>query len=123
MGIPEPDSAFAFETPFAPEAISWARAFVAAIATANGADLEAVADVRLAVSEIVSSIVRHCPSGRLEIGGRLDGDQLRLEIAPWARHVAADDEIDPWEVVEALADDAMVRDGSAIITLPLFRSS
>ena len=123
MGTPEPDSAFAFETPLSPEAISWARSFVAAIATASGADLEAAADVRLAVSEIVSTIVRHTPRERLEIDGRLDGDRLRLEIAPWTRHVALDDEIDPWEVVEALADDAMVRDGAAIITLPLLRSS
>ena len=123
MGTPEPDNTFVFETSPTPEAISWARAFVAAVATASGADPEAAADVRLAVSEIVSTIVRQNPKERLAIRGRLIGHRLRLEIAPWTSHVALDDELDPWEVVQALVDDAIVRAGAAVITVPLARSS
>jgi hypothetical protein len=122
VGTPEPDNAFVFETSPTPEAISWARAFVAAVATASGADPEAAADVRLAVSEIVSTIVRQSPSDRLAIRGRLVGHRLRLEIAPWDGTIAPDDEVDPWEVVQALVGDAIVRDGAAVITIPLFRS-
>ncbi|MGB9359508.1 MAG: hypothetical protein WCC01_13235, partial [Acidimicrobiia bacterium] len=75
------------------------------------------------VSEIVSTIVRQSPRERLAIGGRLVGHRLRLEIAPWDGTIALDDELDPWEVVQALVDDAMVLDGAAVITIPLARSS
>ena len=123
MGTPEPDNAFVFETSPTPDAISWARAFFAAVATASGADPVAAADVRLAVSEVVSTIVRQSPRERLAIGGRLVGRRLRLEVSPWGGTVPPNDEIDPWEVVQALVDDATLRDGVAVITIPLARSS
>lgn len=99
--------AFTLDAPASAGHIPSIRSFAADVAAAHGAPPDDVADVRLAVSELASAIVAQDAE---EIGLRIapHADRLSVTIGPWAQGPPSGDDVDPWDLVTSLFEDARV---------------
>lgn len=98
--------AFTLDAPAEAEHIASIRSFAAGVAAAHGAAPDDVADVRLAISELAGAIVARSPDGDVGLRITHGSGVLTFTIRPWEDRDAADDGVDPWELVTSLFEDA-----------------
>jgi hypothetical protein len=113
LGVSDPAASqptFHFEAPAVPDAIAWARTFAASIAVSAGADPETVADLRLAISELMSGTVVRFPGQRVDIGGWLEDGDLSLHITPWTDVEPVYRALTPMDIVSSLFETELLED-------------
>ena len=86
------------------KAIGWARTFASTLGSALGLDTESAADLKLAVSELVSETVVAAPREPFTIEGRIDDGRLILELAPWSSLEPEDRKLTAWDIASSLFD-------------------
>lgn len=95
---------YRFRANAVPEAIGWARTFASTLGSALGVDTESAADLKLAVSELVSETVVSAPGEPFTIEGWIDEDQLVLALTPWANLEPEDRQLTAWDIASSLFD-------------------
>ncbi len=112
-------SVFSLDTTATPEHIAWVRAFAGAVAAAHDADPDTVSDVKLAVSELAASIAAARPGIVLQLRVEVADGRLSFSIRPWQSVAPAEDDLEPWEIVTALFDDAVIVEDAAAFAMPI----
>ncbi len=103
-GSEHPPATYRFQAHAVPQAIGWARTFASALAGGLGADAESVADLKLAVSELVSETVVDASGELFTIEGRLENGLLVLQLTPWSRSDSEDRQLTAWDIASSLFD-------------------
>lgn len=117
------DGTFSLDVPARAEHVAWVRSFASAVAQASGAPPDDVADVKLAVSELASSIVASRPGTTIAMRITRRDQRLTVSMAPWEHVEPADVDIDPWELVTMIFDGARIDGDRAVFELALSKGT
>lgn len=111
------DGSFTLTVSALPQHVPWVRTFAAAVASAHGVSPDEVADLRLAVSELAAAIATASPGVDLDLAISRSDDRLVCSLRPCVVEAGPDVDLDPWDVVGALFEDARLVDGCAVFSI------
>lgn len=108
------DWRYRLQAPAIPEAVAWSRTFGASLARSFGVDHELSADLKLAISELVSEIIVAHPRRDMTIRARAEGDRLVLQISPWSATEPDDRDLTAWDIASSLFEIRLLDEGVEI---------
>lgn len=110
------------EAPAGSHTVEWVRAYATALSTALGADPDVAADVRLAISELVSAIDATGDEGTITLECRPEESALVFQLAPWTDGDHADeagDGLEALDIAGALFEEVVVESSRVLLRVPL----
>ena len=118
MSQPPDPATYELVVPATGPHVATSRMFMIGVANVAGCDEDVVADVKLAVSEMVTAIVEDGAASEIRVTATISPGRLSIRIAPWPDHIDVED-LGVLDIVDVLFPGTAADDGAVVIPVDL----